>query len=101
MATKKKSNLFKDAGTKIAVSLVLSAVSAIGGLFIYLADISADIKVMQERAELITLEFRERFDNISGHREKVEGISDRLSKVEWEVQNHLEIHQDDKEDKRR
>ncbi len=99
--TEKETKTTKDVFSKVAASLMVVSILYIASISSDIDDLSTEIQLIQQRAAITTLEFRKRFDKISGHREKVESISDRLSKVEWKVESHLEIHQDDKEENKR
>ncbi len=101
MATKKESNLPKDVFSKVASSLMIVSIIYIASISSDIDQLSTDIQLVQQKAEITTAEFRERFDKISNHKVKVENISDRLSKVEWELTNHLGVHEDNEDDNKR
>ncbi len=101
MATKKESNLPKDVFSKVAASLMVASLLYMFSISSDIDDLSTEIQLIQQRAAITTLEFRKRFDSIGTHKVKVESISDRLSKVEWELTNHLGVHEDNEDDNKR
>ncbi len=73
-------------------SLLLAAVVFI---FSFVVTISTDLRLIQQANLLQGKELSERFDRIDNYITIVSENTKKLSKLEWDLENHKRIHEDD------